>query len=462
MTDEPTTPASGMRDFLPDQVARRNYVFDIIRDVYEGYGFEPLETPSMERLSTLLGKYGEDEKLIFRIMKRGEKLQRALDDDPSEDELADLALRYDLTVPLARIFAEHGHEFPRVFKRYQIGPVWRADRPQKGRYREFYQCDVDILGSESTLVEAEVISAAADALERLGFEDFRIHANHRKLLDGMMEVAGIEEEMRSEALIAIDKLDKIGLKGVVDELDERGLSDDAVDTLMPLLDQGAEADTPPFDNARILDAIADQVGQTDSGGRAISDLETLFDVCEHNSAGRHLYFDPYLARGLSYYTGSIFEIRSDDFPGSLAAGGRYDDLVGMFTNQDVPACGFSLGVERIIDLMDDRDMFDIDETPADVMVAVWNEEFAADSMAIARQMREAGLRADLFPDVDSGFGKQFGYADDRDIPFVAIFAPDEKEAGSVAIRDMESGEQTEVSREHAGEETARLILKARD
>lgn len=469
MTDEPTTPASGMRDFLPSEVARRNYVFDVIRDVYESYGFDPLETPAMERLSTLMGKYGEEEKLIFRIMKRGEKLTRTLagkngdgGEAPGEDNLADMALRYDLTVPLARIFAEYRHDLPRVFKRYQIGPVWRADRPQKGRYREFYQCDVDVIGSESMLVEAEVLSAAAEALRRLGFEDFRIHANHRKLLDAILENAGVSEDLRSDALTAIDKVDKIGHDGVKDELEDRGVSEQAWNILVPLI-KWADPDTrPEVSSDEFLQRMTEEVGHLQTGSVAIDELQKLLGYTDETPAGDHIYLDPSLARGLSYYTGAIFEIRSDDFPGSLAAGGRYDELIGMFSKKDVPACGFSLGVERILDLMDDRDMFETDETPADVMVAVWNRDFAPDSLSIARDLREAGLRVDLYPGDDDRFGKQFGYADDRDIPFVAIFAPDEKEQGVVSVRDMESGDQHEIDRQRVGEETASLILKARD
>ena len=462
MTNQPTEPASGMRDFLPEEVARRERVFDVIRDVYESYGFEPLETPSLERLSTLLGKYGEDEKLIFRVMKRGEKLQRALDDDPDEDELADLALRYDLTVPLARIFAEHRGEFPRYLKRYQIQPVWRADRPQKGRYREFYQCDVDVVGSESLMVEAEVASALTEVLHQLGFEDFRIHTNHRKLLRALMETAGIDEELRSEALIAIDKLDKIGTDGVVDELENRGIARENIDALMPLLEQGEMADSPPFDNETTLDRLSKDVGVNEAGQQAIADLRALLAFTEEGPASDHLLVDPYLARGLSYYTGTIFEIQSDDFDGSLGGGGRYDELIGMFSNQSVPACGFSLGVERILVLMEEREMFAESAPGADVLVTLWNEQFASKTTALARELREAGLRVDVYPDHDDGFGKQFGYANERDIPFVAILAPDELDAGVVSIKDMESGDQEEVDRENIGSELAAKVLTHRD
>ncbi len=461
MTNQPTEPASGMRDFLPRELARRERVFDVIRDVYESYGFAPLETPSLERLSTLLGKYGEDEKLIFRVMKRGEKLQRALD-DPDENDLADLALRYDLTVPLARIFAEYRGEFPRFLKRYQIQPVWRADRPQKGRYREFYQCDVDVVGSESLMVETEVASALTEVLHQLGFEDFRIHTNHRTLLRALMQTAGIESELRSEALVAIDKLDKVGVDGVVDELEERGIAREAIEALMPLLEQGEPPGSPPFDNDATLDRLAEEIGLDETGQQAIADLRALLAFAGDGPAADHLFVDPYLARGLSYYTGTIFEIRSDDFDGSLGGGGRYDELIGMFTNDSVPACGFSLGVERILVLMEEREMFGEAVPAADVLVTVWNEQFAPKTTALARELRAAGLRVDVYPDHDDGFGKQFGYANERDIPFVAILAPDELDAGVVSLKEMESGDQEEIAREQIASELAAKVLTHRD
>ncbi len=444
---EPTTPASGMRDFLPRESMRRRRVFETIRDVYESYGFEPLETPSMERLSTLLGKYGEEEKLIFKVMKRGAKLSRALQQDDVDDEdLADLALRFDLTVPLARVVAEYPDEFPRFFKRYQIGPVWRADRPQKGRFREFYQCDVDVVGSESMTVEAEVTSALAEALDELGFANIRIHANHRQLLDAFMAVADVPDSKRKDALIAIDKVEKIGVEGVREEFDRRDLSESAWETLSPLLKWGDPEARPDVDDEALLDRLADQVGDQPDGEAALEDLRQLAELTEGMPAGDALFLDPSLARGLSYYTGPIFEIRSDDFQGSLGGGGRYDDLIGMFTNREIPACGFSLGVERILVLMEERNMFEEAPRPADVLVTLWDDDLASESAELARDLRASGLRVDLYPESDDGFGKQFGYADERNIPFVAILAPDELEEGVVGLKNMESGDQTDIER----------------
>lgn len=444
-----TKPASGMRDFLPKIVQRRNRIFDVIRDVYESYGFEPLDTPSLERLTTLMGKYGEEgDQLIFKVMQRGRKLEKALaKDEPADMDLADMGLRYDLTVPLARVVAEYQNELPRYFKRYQIAPVWRADRPQKGRFREFYQCDVDVIGSEAMTVEAEVTAALAEVLLRLGFTDFRIHVNHRKLLTAMMESAGVAPELRSEALVAIDKLDKVGRDGVIEELDERGITQDSIDALMPLLDQAAEPTSPgDFDNEQTLSALTDELGGLESGEQALAELGRILKFASSGPAADHLYVDPYLARGLSYYTGPIFEIRSDEFRGSLGGGGRYDELIGMFTKRSLPACGFSLGVERILVLMEERGMFDEEPPPVDVLVTLWNDDFTPNSFRLANELREAGLRVDLYPDNDR-YGKQFGYADERNIPFVAILAPDELEAGVVGLKDMKSGDQEEVARD---------------
>ncbi|MGM0557956.1 MAG: histidine--tRNA ligase [Myxococcota bacterium] len=454
MSQISTKPASGMRDFLPKDVARRNQVFDTIRQIYESYGFEPLDTPSMERLTTLMGKYGEEgDKLLFKVMKRGAKLQRALGkENPAEVDVGDMGLRYDLTVPLARVAAEYQNDLPRYFKRYQIAPVWRADRPQKGRYREFYQCDVDVIGSESMTVEAEVTSALTEVLDQLGFDDFRIHVNHRLLLTALMERAGVAEDMRSDALIAIDKLDKIGKDGVVEELTNRGVAESAVDELMPLLDAGTNPMSPTsngqgdWDNTETLENLRDEVGHLETGQKALEDLEKLLTFADAGRAGPRLFLDPYLARGLSYYTGPIFEIRSDDFSGSLGGGGRYDDLIGMFTKRSIPACGFSLGVERVLLLMEERGMFDEAASTVDVLVTIWNDELTPRSVELANELREAGLRVDLYPDTDR-YGKQFGYADERDVPFVAILAPDEVEAGVVALKDMKSGDQEKVSRD---------------
>ena len=450
MTQISTKPASGMRDFLPAEASRRKRVFELIEEVYESYGFEPIETPSMERLTTLLGKYGEEgDQLLFKIMKRGQKLADALEmENPAETDVGDMGLRYDLTVPLARIVAEYQNELPRFFKRYQIAPVWRADRPQHGRYREFYQCDVDVVGSTSMTVEAEVTAALATILQRLGFGEFRIHINHRLLLSAIMEQAGIAEEKQGGVLISIDKLDKVGRNAVMEELEEqRGLSPDVIDTLLPLLGPLATADS---DNEATLARLREAVGTLETGEKALDELQNILTFAADGPAADHLVIDPYLARGLAYYTGPIFEIRTEDASGSIGGGGRYDELIGMFSKQSMPACGFSLGIERILLVMEERGLFEDEPGPADILVTLWNEELTPESFALVNELREAGLRVDLYPDADR-YGKQFGYADERNIPFVAILAPDEVEAGVVALKDMKSGDQEKVERDNVAD-----------
>lgn len=450
MTQVSTKPASGMRDFLPVEASRRKRVFDVIEEVYQSYGFEPLETPSMERLTTLLGKYGEEgDQLLFKVMKRGQKLERALaKDSPTDRDVADLGLRYDLTVPLARIVAEYQHELPRFFKRYQIAPVWRADRPQHGRFREFYQCDVDIVGSASMTVEAEVTAALSEVLEQLGFGQFRIHVNHRRLLSAVMGKAGIPPEKRGGALISIDKLDKIGRNEVMQELEEeRGIAPDVIDNLLPLL---GPIPGPDSDSEATLARLREEVGAMEDGGAALDDLSDLLTFAADGPAAPHLIVDPYLARGLAYYTGPIFEIRSDDAAGSIGGGGRYDELIGMFTKQSLPACGFSLGIERILVVMEERGMFDDEPAPADILVTLWDDDLTPHSMRLVHELRSLGLSVDLYPDTDR-YGKQFKYADRRNIPFVAILAPDEVEQGVVAIKDMKSGDQETIDRDDVGD-----------
>jgi histidyl-tRNA synthetase len=427
-----------MRDFLPEDVRRRQYVIGVIADVYQKYGFEPLETPAVENLETLQGKYGEEgDRLIFKILKRGEG---------AETGQADLALRYDLTVPLARVVAEYRAKLPKFFKRYQVQPVWRADRPQKGRFREFYQCDVDAIGSTSMTVEAELLSAAADVFIALGFKDFQIVVNHRKLLNAVLQHAGVPGELHGPALVIMDKADKIGVDGVRQELRDKGLPDSVADTLLEEL-----SSAPPPDLAAWMQQQSAVLN--DDGKAGVEDLKQLFALCQHTSAGAHLALDRSLARGLSYYTGPIFEIRVADLAGSLGGGGRYDDLVGMFSGEKVPASGISLGLERILVVMGERKMFpeSVVSTPADVMVVQWFANRTDLYLAFATELRRAGLRVELYPEAPTDDGKkvgdrQFKYAAARGIPFVAVIGADELANGTVAIKNMKSGEQQSVAR----------------
>ena len=441
-----------MRDFLPADVRRREYVIGVIKEVYERYGFEPLETPAVENIETLMGKYGEEgNQLIFKILKRG--VHEATGE-------ADLALRYDLTVPLARVVAEYRDKLPKFFKRYQIQPVWRADRPARGRFREFYQCDVDILGSRSMVVEAELIAAASDALVALGFTDFTIRLNHRAVLTGLLETAGVEKEQHESALIAIDKLEKIGKQAVSEELKARGISAESSRKLLSYFEslQTLHDDVTMMGDAihalndTTLASLRDVLGGHSPGLKGLRELAHIKELARQTSAGNHIKIDQRLARGLSYYTGAIFEITVAQLAGSLGGGGRYDNLIGMFSGEDVPACGFSLGLERIIVVMTEREMFppQLVSSPADVMVSIWNEESVADSIALAQELRGAGseLRVDLYPEADK-LGKQFKYAAAREIPFVAVVGDDERARGEVAIKDMRSGEQRTVKRADA-------------
>jgi len=441
-----TKPAKGMRDLLPKQMLRRERVIETIKTVYRSYGFEPLETPAAERLEVLLGKYGDEgDQLVFKIMHRGEKIKEAIASGSSaENDFADMALRYDLTVPLARVVAEYQNELPKYFKRYQIQPVWRADRPQKGRFREFYQCDVDVVGSPSLTVEVEVASAVSEVLERLGFAEFTVRLNHRSVLFGLIEAAGIPASLEGDALTAIDKLDKIGVDGVRRELASRGVEDSAVERLVGMLELGS------VEQSALLDRLEATLETSSSGAEGVASLRALVALAAGTPFGRHVRVDPFLARGLSYYTGPIFEIAVADLAGSLGGGGRYDNLVGMFLGRSIPACGFSLGLERILVVMEERGMFGDAETAADVMVGVWDEASAADAIALAGELRAAGLRVDLFPDRDK-VGKQMKYADNRGYPYVALVGPDERERGAVAIKSLATGEQTELARSNVGE-----------
>lgn len=444
-----TEPLSGMRDFLPLDVLRRNYVVGVIERVYQSHGFEPLQTPTMERLSTLLGKYGEEgDQLIFRVLKRGDKLERALQEQPTENSVSDAGLRYDLTVPLARVVAEYRDRLPRYFKRYQIQPVYRADRPGRGRYREFNQCDVDVVGSSSLTVEVEVVAAAAQVLTELGFasdDAFAIRLNHRAVLHGLMEVAGIPSGLEDQALVAIDKLDKIGLEGVRGELLARGVAPEAVASLLAAMEQAPGGSAGG--NGAMLDWLAEHLATSQRVGDAVTQLRQIVEWSASGPAEAHLRVDPWLARGLSYYTGPIFEIEFQGLSGSGGGGGRYDDLVGMFAGQRIPACGFSLGLERILLIMEERGMFPehLAGEPQ-VLMTLFDAATTQPSLALARDLRAAGVRVDLFPDADR-YGKQFKYAEDRRIRYALLLSPREVEAGVVALKDLVSGEQVEIARD---------------
>ncbi len=424
-----------MRDFLPADVRRREYVIKIIKEVYESYGFEPLETPAVENLETLTGKYGEEgNQLIFKILKRGEKLDAA-----SDKELSDLALRYDLTVPLARVVANHKNDLPKFFKRYQIQPVWRADRPARGRFREFYQCDVDAIGSNSMIVEAELCAAVSEILTHLRFDDFVIRINHREILYAMLDAVKIGEEKQTDALVALDKLDKIGNEGVLKEFENRSIDEEAANKLLRLFDELKDSDS-----SQILSSLAEFIGNHETGKQAISQVSQILELARL----KNLRIDASLARGLSYYTDAIFEVNVPDLAGSIASGGRYDGLIGMFGKEQIPACGFSLGLERILVVMEERGMFpkELSDSSADVLVTIWNEDAIGESLKLAGELRRENLRVLVYPEADK-LGKQFKYADSLKIPFVCVLGESELAENKVTLKNMRTGGQETILRE---------------
>ena len=441
-----------MRDFLPPDVRKRNYVINIIKEVYESYGFEPLETPAVENLETLTGKYGEEgTQLMFKILKRGEKLD--IENAAKESDLSDLALRYDLTVPLARVVANSKNELPKFFKRYQIQPVWRADRPARGRFREFYQCDVDAIGSGSMVVEAELISAVTEILRRLGFNDFTIRLNHREVLADILDTAGVPPELHGEALVAIDKLDKIGPEGVQKELAERGITDDASQMLLDIFEQtrqiiGDGKDVNRTIVSNLINIVSNEVLTE------IGQILKFADKCP-------IELDPSLARGLSYYTGAIMEINVPDLAGSLGGGGRYDGLIGMFGKEQIPACGFSLGLERILVVMDERNMFpaEVAATSADVMVTVGSEKTISESLKLGAELRSQGLRVLVYPEPDK-LGKQMKYADQISVRYVCILGDDEVRENKVKLKNMQSGEEWKLAPTEIGKRVANNARKS--
>ncbi len=487
-----TKPPSGMRDFLPADVARREYVITKIREVYSRYGFVPLETPSIENLTTLLGKYGEEgDQLLYRLLHRRDSLARALEaEDVSEATLADQGLRYDLTVPLARVAAQYG-SLPKFFKRYQIQPVWRADRPGKGRFREFYQCDVDITGTTSLVAEAEVCAAVAEVLQTLGFTDFEIRINHRELLRAMIRAAGIDSALEGTALVAVDKLDKVGLQGVVDELEQRGIDKQQAGHLLALMcceqlldpkselhkllaeignsnlmqwtvsgisavSDYSEEELTTRRNEMLLGYLGRLLPESDeSAQQALAQLKQSFQLIAHTPAGPHASLSPHLARGLSYYTGAIFEIAVADLAGSLGGGGRYDNLVGMFGKREIPAVGFSLGLERILVVMESRGMFP-ELTVGPEVLLCWKGVSLGEVLKVAHQLRGAGLRVEVYPEKTRKLGAQVKYADSLSVTFAAIVGPDEIAEQSVTLKHLASGKQQRVPLAEVGGAVALL------
>ena len=440
----PTGPVSGMRDHLPRAALLRRETIRRIEASFSRHGFWPLETPAMERLSTLLGKYGEEgDRLIYRVLHRGDRLAGALTKERvAPSDLSDLGLRYDLTVPLARVVAEYRSDLPPVFRRYQIQPVWRADRAQRGRFREFTQCDADIVGSRSILADAECLLVLVDALASLGFRGFTVALNHRALLSGLIAAAGIEPEVEGAALVAVDKLDKIGPEAVEAALARlEGVGPERARRLLGLLFESGGEEGDPTRIRRLTAAIG---GAGEARARAAGDdLLGLLDALAGGLAedAGVVRFNPALARGLSYYTGPIFEVVMPGAAGSLAGGGRYDGLVGMFSGRDVPAVGFSLGMERILLTLEETEAGGARGEAGPVAMLCPLPGLGADeTLRAATALRRAGVRLTVAVDRQK-LGKALARASREGVRFALILGPDELAAGSCAVRDLETGEQ---------------------
>ena len=440
---KPSIP-KGTRDFSPAEMMRRNYIFDSIRQVFRTFGFAPLETPAMENLSTLLGKYGDEgDKLLFKILNSGDFLSGVSDEqlhgNPNalSTRLCEKGLRYDLTVPLARYVVQHQGEISFPFKRYQIQPVWRADRPQKGRYREFYQCDVDVIGSRSLLCEVDLVEIVAKVFQRLGIR-VTLKVNNRKILYGIAETIGHADKM-IDITVAIDKLEKIGLKAVNGELREKGIDERAIEALQPILSlEGANG----AKLARLREILAD----SPVGLAGVTETETILSYVETLGTELEIELDLSLARGLNYYTGAIFEVKARDFAiGSICGGGRYDDLTGIFGMPNTSGVGISFGADRIYDVMTGLDLFpdDTKGTTRALMLNFGGEEERV-SLRLAKNLREAGIACEVYPE-SAKMKKQMEYANRRAVPWVVIVGSDELASGRATVKNMATGEQQAVA-----------------
>lgn len=446
MSSKPSIP-KGTRDFLPATMAKRNYIFSTIKAVFEQYGFLPIETPSMENTETLLGKYGEEgDRLIFRILDSGDSVKDA-DVDALKfanfarfsNSISGKALRYDLTVPFARFVVQNQNELSFPFKRYQIQPVWRADRPQKGRYREFYQCDADVVGSDSLLYEIELIQIFDEVLSKLGFNDFSIKINNRKILSGIAEICG-EADKLIDITVAIDKLDKIGIDGVIKELQERGVSESAIKKINPLFSLNGS-------NEEKLSALRSFLAGSIEGQKGIEELAyVLKEVAALGIDKANLELDVTLARGLNYYTGAIFEVKANNVQmGSICGGGRYDDLTGLFGLKGMSGVGISFGADRIYDVMNELNLFPAAALNATKILFInFGEAEQHQSLKLAKKLRQANVACEVYPSA-AKMQKQMKYANDRKIPFVVLIGTKEIEANQVTFKNMESGEQKTCS-----------------
>lgn len=436
---KPSTP-KGVRDFSPQQVNRRNYIFDTIRKIFVKYGYQPIETPAMENLSTLTGKYGEEgDRLVFKVLNNGDFLAKAdsealanLDSTKAVASLSKRGLRYDLTVPFARFVVMNQTTLTFPFKRYQIQPVWRADRPQKGRYQEFFQCDVDVVGSDSLMYEAELIQIYDEVFAALGM-DVTIKFNNRKILAGIAEAAGITDKF-TDLTVAIDKLDKIGPQGIRKEMLERGISNEAIDRVNAILE------------TKSLQGLKAIFSESETGRKGVEEIEKVMQYLNVDTAKNEVKFDITLARGLSYYTGCIFEVSAHNVEmGSIGGGGRYDDLTGIFGLKDVSGVGVSFGAERIYDVMEELNLFPKEDAAAlKVLLIAFDDETHRYAFKTLGSLRAAGINADLYPE-PAKMKKQMKYANDRNVPYTLLIGSNEMESGKLTLKNMSEGSQEQLT-----------------
>ncbi|MDQ8003844.1 MAG: histidine--tRNA ligase [Pedobacter sp.] len=451
---KPSLP-KGTRDFSPVEMVKRNYIYDTIKTVFKKYGYAEIQTPSMENLQTLTGKYGDEgDKLIFKILNSGdylakvdEQLLASKNSNATISKISEKALRYDLTVPFARYVVMHQSEIAFPFKRFQVQPVWRADRPQKGRYREFYQCDADVVGSPSLLNEAEFVLIYHEALSNLGLTDFDIKINNRKILSGIAEIIG-KPELIVDMTVAIDKLDKIGFDGVTKELLERGFTEADIEKLKPvILLEGS--------NVEKLESLKNVLATSEIGLKGIEEIEKVFDYVAKLSSkenvmrqtpNANLKLDITLARGLNYYTGCIFEVKTNEVAmGSIGGGGRYDDLTGMFGLKDLTGVGISFGADRIYDVLEELNLFPASAAQGTkVLISNFDEAAELYALPFLQQLREANIASELYP-ASAKLKKQMSYADAKNIPYVVLIGGDEMESGLLTLKDMASGEQQKLT-----------------
>ena len=440
---KPSIP-KGTRDFSPEEMAKRNYIFNTIREVYHLYGFQQIETPAMENLSTLMGKYGEEgDKLLFKILNSGDFMNGLADDEllgrnsvKLTNKISEKGLRYDLTVPFARFVVQNRDKISFPFKRYQIQPVWRADRPQRGRYREFYQCDVDVVGSDSLLNELELIQIVDEVYRRLKI-NVVIKINNRKILSGIAEIIG-EAEKITDITVAIDKMDKIGLEKVNEEIASKGISEEAIAKLQPILKLSGS-------NAEKLEQLKVVLAASEVGLKGVMELETIFGLCEAMKVETKIDLDLTLARGLNYYTGAIFEVKALDVEiGSITGGGRYDNLTGVFGMPGVSGVGISFGADRIYDVLNLLNLYpETSEEQTQILFVAFGEKELAYCLPWANVLRKRGINVEIYPE-PAKMKKQLTYADNKKIPYVAIVGETEMKENKVMLKNMKTGEQTLV------------------